>query len=311
MSPEERHETDGPPADDSLLWYTALHHLIDEVVFIHREDRSIAFVSPSVERVLGYTPAEFTQLSTPELIHPDDLPAAVDAAVRLRAEPGCSYRSTLRIRRADGSWLWVEIVGQNLLEEPRVRGLVQTLRDVSERRDLEEQLLYQARHDALTGLANRRYFLEVLERAVRSEPMPSFAVVYLDLDEFKPINDRLGHGVGDDVLREVGRRLQQSARARDLPARLGGDEFVVLCYGIDDHEAAHDLGRRIHDAVAGPVRIAAEVTVDVRTSVGVAWTRSHGTVDELVARADAALYRAKARGGGVAVDPSDGGVGDG
>src|SRR3954471_7961462 len=99
-----------PAADDSTLWYAALGHLIDEVVFIVREDRTIAFVSPSVHNVLGYTPEQFTSMRTWELIHPDDLPAATATAIELRATAGSSYRSILRIRRHDGTWVWCEIV---------------------------------------------------------------------------------------------------------------------------------------------------------------------------------------------------------
>ncbi|MEZ5135703.1 MAG: PAS domain-containing protein [Acidimicrobiales bacterium] len=140
--PETSADATGP--DGSTLWYAALGHLIDEVVFIHRADRAIAFVSPSVTEVLGYTPGEFTSMRTPELIHPEDLPMATEQALALRAEPGARYRSILRVRHADGRWLWVEIVGRNLLHEPSVQGIVQTLRDISERRRLEEELEHRA-----------------------------------------------------------------------------------------------------------------------------------------------------------------------
>jgi diguanylate cyclase (GGDEF)-like protein/PAS domain S-box-containing protein len=287
--------SDVPEVDPSRLWYTALHHLVDEVVFIHREDRSIAFVSPSVERVLGYTPAEFTQLSTPELIHPDDMPGAVEQAIKLRAEPGSSYRSTLRLRRADGSWVWTEIVGQNLLEVPEVQGLVQTLRDVSERRALEEQLLHQSRHDPLTGLANRRYFIEVLEAALDVEQPPPVAVVYFDLDGFKPINDALGHAAGDEVLREVATRLQRGLRARDVAARLGGDEFVALCYGVADVDAARITGERILSGVRGPFEVGG-TSASIRASMGVAVAQPGWSADDVLGAADRALYSAKASG---------------
>ena len=308
MAPQPDETRPAAPGDDeSLLWYTALHHLIDEVVFIHREDRSIAFVSPSVETVLGYTQDEFTRLSTPELIHPDDLPEAVETAVRLRAEPGCSYRSTLRIRRADGRWIWVEIVGQNLLEEPGVHGVIQTLRDVSERRALEQRLVRQAHHDALTGLANRRSFIETLEGLLAADTVPPVGVVYLDLDRFKPVNDTLGHAAGDEVLCEVARRIQGAARARDLPARLGGDEFVVLAHGIGDEATARAAGSRLHLAVTGPVEVTPGTEVDVAVSVGVAFTRAPCSADDLIARADAALYEAKKGGAPVVVRLPDGG----
>lgn len=291
--------------DPSRLWYTALHHLLDEVVFIHREDRTIAFVSPSVERVLGYTPEQFTALRTPELIHPDDLPAAIELALQLRADPGASYRSTLRLKRADGAWIWVEIVGQNMLEEPEVRGVVQTLRDVSQQRELEEQLLHQSRHDALTGLANRRFFIETLESALGATPALPVCVVYVDLDGFKPVNDDLGHAAGDELLRIVAGRIRDGLRARDLAARFGGDEFVALCYGVGSTEEAERTAARVHDALTGPADLGI-ATVDIAASVGVALAVPDDSVDHLIARADAALYEAKSAGKGrVAVhDPT-------
>jgi diguanylate cyclase (GGDEF)-like protein len=225
------------------------------------------------------------------------MPAAIDLALKLRADPGCSYRSTLRLKRADGTWVWAEIVGQNMLEEPDVRGVVQTLRDVSEQRELEAQLLHLARHDALTGLANRRFFLETLAEVLGAAPLPAVGVVYFDLDGFKPINDALGHAAGDEVLRVVAARLQGALRATDLSARFGGDEFVALCYGMRNPEEAHVTGARLHDAVSGRAPIG-DVTVEIRASFGVALADPACSVDQIIARADAALYDAKTAGKG-------------
>ena len=289
-----------PDGDDAVLWYAALGHLIDEVVFIHREDRQIAFVSPSVSHVLGYTPEEFTRLTTPELIHPDDLPAAAEQAIELRAVPGASYRSVLRLRHRDGRWLWVEIVGQNLLEEPSVRGVVQTLRDVSERRALEDELRHRASHDGLTGLANRNHVLDQLDAALAEQPPGTVAVAYLDLDGFKQVNDTHGHLAGDDLLRVVAERLTGALRDGDVAGRLGGDELIAVCLGVEDVAAAEAIGQRILGAVSGPT-VVDGVAVDVRTSVGVALATAAdgaGAADRLVSAADAALYAAKRSGGG-------------
>lgn len=235
LVPETAADATGP--DGSTLWYAALGHLIDEVVFIHREDRSIAFVSPSVTHVLGYSPSEYTALSTPDLIHPDDLPMAAQQAIDLRAEPGSSYRSVLRIRHAQGRWIWAEIVGRNLLHEPSVQGVIQTLRDISERRLLEEQLKHRAHHDGLTGLANRNHFLDQLDAALRRDPM-SLAVLYIDLDGFKSINDLHGHRAGDAVLGVVADRLSGAIRGGDVCGRFGGDEFVVFIHGVAEERVA-------------------------------------------------------------------------
>ena len=282
--------------DDSVLWYAALGHLIDEVVFIHREDRRIAFVSPSVEHVLGYTPEEYTRLSTPEIIHPDDLPAAAEQAVALRSEPGTSYRSVLRIRHRDGHWIWAEIVGRNLLHEPSVEGVVQTLRDITERRALEDELRHRASHDGLTGLANRNHLLDLLDVALDEGPADEVVVAYLDLDGFKQVNDTHGHLVGDALLRVVADRLAGALRPGDAAGRLGGDELVAVCRGVGADDGPEQLGRRLLQAVAGPA-VLDGVHVDVRTSVGVARGGPGTDADHLVSAADAALYAAKRAGG--------------
>ena len=305
-TPETRADATGP--DGSTLWYAALGYLIDEVVFIHREDRTIAFVSPSVTSVLGYTPDEFTELSTPELIHPDDLPAAAEQAVALRAEPGTSYRSILRIRHADGRWIWAEVVGRNLLHEPSVRGVVQTLRDISERRALEEELERRAHTDGLTGIANRNRVLDELAQALadaRDGIDAEVAVLYLDLDGFKAINDTHGHLVGDAVLQVVADRLGDAVRHGDVVGRLGGDEFLAVLRDQPDEPAASAAAHRVLAGVCGPVSVGA-VDVQVRASVGVARARPGDDPDHLVSRADRALYAAKRAGGARVAQAEDG-----
>ncbi|HRW36765.1 MAG: sensor domain-containing diguanylate cyclase [Acidimicrobiales bacterium] len=287
--------------EEPTLWYAALGHLIDEVVFIHREDRSIAFVSPSVADVLGYTPDEFTALRTYELIHPDDLPEAARTAEDVRSGPGRSYRSVLRIRHRDGSWVWAEVVGRNLIDDPAVQGVVQTLRDISDRRALEEQLAHQARHDGLTGLANRNHFLDQLDAALAGTADPQLAVLYLDLDGFKAINDGRGHRTGDEVLREVARRMagatrhDEGERPRDVVGRLGGDEFAAFFGGVASDEDAAGVGQRVLEAVSGEL-VLDGVAIDVRASVGVARPQPGEDADGVLARADAALYEAKRAG---------------
>jgi len=142
--------------------------------------------------------------------------------------PGTSVTAKWRIRHCDGSWRHVEVTTTNLLHEPTLEGIVLTLRDVSERTGLEEELKHQAFHDALSGLANRALFRDRLEhalaRATRSKS--SLAVLFLDLDDFKLINDSLGHTAGDALLVAVAGRLSASLRSGDTAARFGGDEFA-------------------------------------------------------------------------------------
>ncbi|MEZ5209417.1 MAG: sensor domain-containing diguanylate cyclase [Acidimicrobiales bacterium] len=196
------------------------------------------------------TPREYTSLRTPDLIHPEDIPMATEQALALRAEPGARYRSILRVRHADGRWLWVEIVGRNLLHEPSVQGIVQTLRDISERRRLEEELEHRAHHDGLTGLANRNHFLDQLDAALASDA-ERLAVLYLDLDGFKAVNDNHGHRCGDQVLR-VGERAWRAPLA---PATCAGASVATSSSPSAPvstiEKAAAAVGHRVH-AITGP-----------------------------------------------------------
>jgi diguanylate cyclase (GGDEF)-like protein/PAS domain S-box-containing protein len=275
------------------LGYEALRHLIDEVVFIHDVRRRVVFVSPSVENVLGYSEEAFTALSTIELIHPDDLPAAIETGMAVRDEEGASYRSVLRVRRADGSFVWCEIVGRNLLHT-EVAGVINTLRDISERRALEERLFAQAFRDELTGLPNRRAFVHQLEEALKQHDEPALGVLIVDLDGFKAVNDRLGHLAGDELLSSAAGAVQGVVRAGDLAARLGGDEFAILCRDVRE---ADDLLER-SEAIrrAGPLGTGDPAVPAVTFSVGAALRIAGDAPTDLLRAADQALYRAK-RGG--------------
>ncbi len=269
------------------LGYEALRYLIDEVVFIHDAQRRIVFVSPSVENVLGYPAEAFAQLTTIDLIHPDDLPDAVRTAVELRGREGATYRSTLRLRKADGRYLWCEIVGRNLLHT-EVAGVINTIRDVSEQRALQERLVRQAFVDDLTGLANRRAFAAALEDALKAETEPTLGVLIVDLDGFKDVNDRFGHQAGDERLRGCAEALEAACCDRDLAARLGGDEFAVLCRDVRD---AEDLAER-----AEAIRRAAERAGGATFSIGAALAGGGDGPSQLLRDADRALYDAKREG---------------
>ena len=269
------------------LGYEALRYLIDEVVFIHDEARRIVFVSPSVENVLGYPVETFAALRTIDLIHPDDLPDAFRTAVELRGREGATYRSTLRLRKQDGRYLWCEIVGRNLLHT-EVGGVINTIRDVSEQRALQERLHAQAFVDDLTGLANRRAFTGALEEALKQDPDPALAVLIVDLDGFKEVNDRFGHQAGDARLRECAETLEGACRGQDLAARLGGDEFAVLCRDVAHRD---DLAER-----AEAIRSAAERAGATTFSIGAALAGVGDAPAQLLRDADRALYEAKREG---------------
>ncbi len=208
--------------------------------------------------------------------------------------------------------LWVIAGGSALLSMlvlARLAGLVRTLaRDVEHRRALEQRLSHQAFHDPLTGLANRRLFVDKVEAALATREAPGgLAVLYLDLDDFKTVNDEFGHAGGDEFLVAVAGRLAGACREGDLPARLGGDEFGVLITGLTDGAEARGVADRIHNLLSAPVEIEGE-SVPVGVSVGVAVDSAETRgADDLLGAADVAMYRAKAAGKGIVeVAPTEG-----
>ena len=170
------------------------------------------------------------------------------------------------------------------------------VRDITERRRAEEALRHQALHDPLTGLANRALFHDHLQSALirHAQHSRNLAVLFLDLDRFKLVNDDLGHATGDQLLVQAGQRLQEAVRPADTIARLGGDEFAILLDGVDDSREVDAVAQRILGHFSIPFRLGTEITVT--TSIGIALTDGSDSAHELLRQADAALYRAKGRG---------------
>jgi diguanylate cyclase (GGDEF)-like protein len=206
------------------------------------------------------------------------------------------------IRRPDGSTVAVLVHRRDLTDDPTVNGVVTTLRDVTAERDLRRSLAYRASHDALTGLANADLLRDQLRRdreMDRLHPNRSglAVVLFIDLDDFKSVNDSYGHEIGDGVLATVARRIQICLRHNDMAARLGGDEFAVLFRDVPDVAAANAAAQRIADALSRPANVAG-IAVDCQASIGLAIARTPGEFDSLLRRADTALYTAKADGKG-------------
>lgn len=395
-----------------------------DLVLVVDAQANFKFVSPSSIRILGYEPEEWVGRNAFELLHPDDHGIAAESLVTSTAAgSGLREPLELRVRHASGEWRHVEIVANNLLDDPHVAGLVINLRDLSERRRAEatarrdqkrfeqffgrapiglailqtngsylrvneafcrmlarpmtqvlsnparafihgddaclwdgridtlfvgtdetaelelrwtrpdrsdvwtratisavrdddgsqyaiaqiedvseqrrlvEELRKAATHDRLTGLANR-VLLESHLQAVRARQArtgASAALLFIDLDHFKDVNDTFGHGGGDELLAQVADRLREGVRAADLPARLGGDEFVVLSGDLGSTDEAAYLAQRLQSALLRPYRLAAG-TARVGASVGVTIVRPEASLEELLAEADAATYRAKELG---------------
>ena len=209
-----------------------------------------------------------------------------------------------RIRHDDGRLLHTECLFTNLLDNPAVGGIVVNVRDVTERKQFEEQLSYQAFHDPITDLANSALFRDRVEHALsrRGEASRSLAVLFLDLDDFKAINDTFGHDIGDQVLQTISARLRSALREGDTAARLGGDEFAVLLEDVTRKAEISLIVARLLEIISAPLWLDGR-ELSVECSIGIAGAHSPAetgkstTVDELLRTADVAMYQAKAAGG--------------
>jgi diguanylate cyclase (GGDEF)-like protein len=188
-----------------------------------------------------------------------------------------------------------EIQGQDLRHDPNVAGVVLTCRDITERKEFEQHLAHQARHDSLTGLPNRAAVLERLQAALDDRRVQPVSVCFVDLDRFKLINDSHGHAVGDRVLAALARKLELAVRPTDLVGRFGGDEFVVVGTGIADEHEALSLAERIQNALAEPLRVRRR-ELFINASIGIALGETGDSAETILRNADTAMYRAKDRG---------------
>jgi diguanylate cyclase (GGDEF)-like protein/PAS domain S-box-containing protein len=286
-------------------WRSLVLHASDLIVVLDREG-VIQYATPAAGRLFGYPEDGTTGIRVLDLIHPDDLAFVLDRLALTLDRPGPGEIIEFRVAKTDGSFVWVESIGTNLLDEPSVEGIVCNVRDITERKEAERVLLHRARHDSLTDLPNRHHLLEtVADRVGRAQP---FALLLLDLDRFKEINDALGHATGDRVLVEVGRRLTEVARVDDVVARLGGDEFAIVVGDVDGDIQAGVVADRLLGVFEAPFEIDG-MGLHVGASIGIAVNHASGAdenVTLLLQQADVAMYRAKGSGSGwSAFGPAD------
>jgi diguanylate cyclase (GGDEF)-like protein/PAS domain S-box-containing protein len=256
----------------------------------------LVYASPAYRTVLGFEPEERIGIDLLEGVHPDDVDAVVVAGMNLLSTPRGSCRLEFRFAHGDGSWRWMEATLTNRVDDPAVGGFVINTRDMTERVLAAERLAHQATHDGLTGLPNRGLLDERLteaDAAARSRG-EMLAVVYIDVDHFKSVNDTYGHHVGDQLLVHVAERMRHAARSADVVARLGGDEFVIVA-SVADERAAHRLAERACRAFEEPFSLGGLELV-VSGSAGVATNATTSDAESLLAAADRALYAAKAAG---------------
>jgi diguanylate cyclase (GGDEF)-like protein/PAS domain S-box-containing protein len=274
--------------------FAALIENVSDMVVLAKP-HGFGYFNAAVSRVLGYTREQLSSITPESLVHPDDLVHVSQALAALENQPD-PHTLSLRIRHAEGHWVPIEAVVSDRRQVPDIGGWVFAMRDVTERLEAEAELRRMAFHDSLTGLANRALFGNSLERALSNAHAPArmTGVLFLDLDNFKTLNDTLGHDAGDQVLRTVADRLRACTRSSDTIARLGGDEFTVLLEGLADAADAQLCANKISAALDEPLEIEGR-EISLTASIGIAVGTTAGQPGDLLRRADMAMYAAKMR----------------
>jgi diguanylate cyclase (GGDEF)-like protein/PAS domain S-box-containing protein len=268
-----------------------------DVIAILDSDGRITYASPAVRSVWGAIPEQLRGTRLLDLVHPDEQTAAATYLASVLAQPGNTLVAELRLHHSHGSWRDFEVVATNMLEQAAVEGVVATCRDITQRKSFERELSRLAFTDTLTALPNRALLLDRLTHALAraDRQMRKVAVLFLDLDRFKVVNDSLGHASGDGLLVEVANRIRSCLRSGDTAARLGGDEFTVLLEDVLDESQALEVAERIAEALRVPVLLDGR-EVFISASIGIALSSPTIGADQVLRNADLALYRAKADG---------------
>ena len=259
-------------------------------------DGTIRSWNRAAEELYGYTATEILGKNSSVLMPSDRPDEQLDALARLAAHERMEHYDTLRLRK-DGSLVDTSVSFSPIVDHSgALVGICTIARDITERRRVERLVEHQALHDPLTDLPNRVLLYDRIESALaRVKRTGAFvAVLFMDLDNFKQINDQHGHLIGDLVLRKLGPRLQSVMRHEDTLGRLGGDEFVIVCAGVANTSAAETIASRIAQVLQAPFDIAG-TAISVTASIGITIGGADDSVDELLGYADAAMYSAKAR----------------
>ncbi|WP_225859344.1 aminotransferase class I/II-fold pyridoxal phosphate-dependent enzyme [Streptomyces albicerus] len=279
---------------ESEAYFRTLVRKASDVILIVEDDNTVRYASPSSRAVFGG--AQLVGTALPDLVDPSDRQRVARGFEAMRSEGPSETHDHWWVLR-DGGRIEVDVRCSDLREEHTVGGLVVTLRDVTDQRRLEHELTQRAFHDPLTGLPNRTLLLERIERALLRGRRESTltCLLFIDLDDFKVVNDTMGHSTGDDLLIAVGERLSGALRRSDTAARLGGDEFAVLMEDAKQPLDAELLAAQVVQTLGRPFHLS-EDSVSVSASVGVATAKDSTDAEQLLGHADLALYAAKTAG---------------
>ncbi len=287
-------------------WYASLIANASDVIMIVDPNGILRFISPASERLLGLKPSEIVGRRLAEVWSGEGEERLSALLAEIAAAPAGTVGPVELQYRHGSSHAVIECVGQNLTGDSAVEGYSLNLRDISERKALEEQLRHLAFHDPLTLLANRSLLRDRVQHAITLAQRSggSIAVMFLDLDHFKRVNDTLGHDAGDRLLQTVSQRLVAAVRSSDTVARLGGDEFAVLVEGCSSRLQVEQLADKLLATLSAPI-VLDGTEVRVEASIGVAWFEEEIDAETLLSNADIAMYHAKAsdRGHSVTFQP--------
>jgi diguanylate cyclase (GGDEF)-like protein/PAS domain S-box-containing protein len=258
------------------------------------------FISENMKKIFGYDPEQFIkdQSLWQKNIHPEDL-SRIKPQMESLSLKRC-YICEYRFQHKNGEWRWVHDEARVARdEEGKDTEIVGYLADITERKQLDENIKHYAMYDQLTDLPNRRLFMDRIEQAIARarREQKSFALLYIDLDKFKPINDTFGHAAGDSVLQEVASRMKSMLRSTDTVARIGGDEFAIILQDLEDIEYAGIVAQKLIYSIIKPISLNNK-TCSVGASIGISYYPIIATdIDTLLLTADNSMYKAKLKGG--------------
>lgn len=276
--------------------YRFIANHTSDLIMILDDQKSITYVSPSSEPLLGYSSVECLDKHISVFISEHDILSFMNWGEQLE-KTNTVLETELRYKHASGCLIWMELRGSYVVDEDKKRTIIVS-RDISERKKYEEELRNIAFHDSLTGLPNRYYFNELLKDEMRKSKVHSMAmaIMYLDIDSFKQVNDTFGHAGGDAILIEFSKRIQKSIRNKDIVCRLSGDEFVIIVSIPSDEEVVRNIASQIQAELKQPI-VFEHCQIYITASIGISiYNEKELSSEELIKRADHALYEVKENG---------------